>query len=192
MANRRALKRQVLFVQGAGERVHDDWDSKLVASLSAKLGPEYEVRYPRMPDEADPKYARWTAALEQQLKGLDGPVTVVGHSVGGTFLIHYLAEHPPERSVGAIILIAAPFVGQGGWQTDEWQPQRSLGKTLPRGVPIHLYHGLADTTVPPRHAELYAEMIPQAQLHRLADRDHQLNNDLSEVAASIRLFSTGG
>ena len=39
---------------------------------------------------------------------------------------------------------------------------------------------------PPSHADLYASVIPQAQLHWLPGRDHQLNDDLSEVAASIK------
>ena len=53
------MTRQVLFVQGGGEGVHDQWDDKLVASLRRELGPGYEVRYPRMPGEDDPHYAPW-------------------------------------------------------------------------------------------------------------------------------------
>jgi hypothetical protein len=33
---------------------------------------------------------------------------------------------------------------------------------------------------------LYAEAIPYARVRRLANRDHQLNNDLTEVASDIR------
>ena len=33
--------------------------------------------------------------------------------------------------------------------------------------------------------ELVVQVIPQAQVHRLAGRDHQLNNDLSEVAETL-------
>lgn len=177
---------QLLFVQGGGERVHDEWDGKLVASLRAELGPDYEIRYPRMPSEDDPSYATWAATLENELADLDEGAILVGHSVGGTVLINALTEHPPERELGAIVLIAAPFVGEGGWPSADLKPQRALGEKLPRGVPIYLYHGLADATVPASHAELYAHVIPQAYLHRLPDRDHQLNNDLSEVAAVIR------
>jgi hypothetical protein len=36
-----------------------------------------------------------------------------------------------------------------------------------------------------KHAELSAKAIPQAVLRKLAGRDHQLNNDMSEVAADI-------
>ncbi len=52
--------RQILFIQGGGGHdVHDNWDDKLVDSLRRELGDGYEVRYPRMPGEDDPNYARW-------------------------------------------------------------------------------------------------------------------------------------
>jgi hypothetical protein len=50
---------------------------------------------------------------------------------------------------------------------------------------VHVFHGPADRTVPPSHADLYAGAIPQAHLHRLPGWDHQLNDDLSEVATVI-------
>jgi predicted alpha/beta hydrolase family esterase len=136
-----------------------------------------------MPREDDPTYATWKAALENELAALDDGAILVGHSLGGTILINALAENPPERAVGAIFLIAAPFVGEGGWQSDDWKPQRELGARLPRGIPIYLYHGLADDIAPPSHADLFAHAIPQAHLCHLPGRDHQLNNDLSEIAA---------
>ncbi|CAN7360580.1 hypothetical protein [Rhizobium sp. LjRoot258] len=49
------MAKQVLFVQGAGEGVHDRWDTELVASLARELGESYAVRYPRMPGEDDPR-----------------------------------------------------------------------------------------------------------------------------------------
>jgi pimeloyl-ACP methyl ester carboxylesterase len=61
-----------------------------------------------------------------------------------------------------------------------------VGARLPARTPIHLYHGSADDTAPLAHVDLYESAIPGAIVHRLQDRDHQLNNDLSEVAADIR------
>jgi Zinc-binding dehydrogenase len=52
-----AMAHQVLFIQGGGEGTHEEWDNKLVESLERELGPDYAVCYPRMPPEADPKYA---------------------------------------------------------------------------------------------------------------------------------------
>ena len=178
--------RQILFIQGGGAGVHDGWDDKLFESLKRELGEGYEVRYPRMPDEGNPSYARWAPAIHRELADLDEGAVVAGHSVGGTILINALAEQATERDLAAVILISAPFVGRGGWQSDELELPSDLGARLPRGVLVHVFHGLDDETAPPLHAELYARAIPQAQVHRLPGHDHQLNNDLSEVAKAIR------
>jgi pimeloyl-ACP methyl ester carboxylesterase len=113
---------------------------------------------------------------------VEDDAVVIGHSVGGTILVHALEREPPERHLGAIVLLAAPFVGNGGWPGAEFELPSDLGARLPPGVPVHLFHGLEDDTVPPAHADLYARTIPQAQVHRLPGRDHQLGNDLREVA----------
>ena len=180
-----AQVRQILFIQGGGAGAHDEWDDKLVDSLRRELGDGYEVRYPRMPHEDDPSYARWSAPIRREMTALNDGAVVAGHSIGGTILINALAEQSPERDLGAIVLIAAPFVGAGGWPGDEFELPYDLGARLPHGVPVHVFHGLQDETAPPSHADLYARVIPQAQLHRLPGRDHQLNNDLSEVAKTI-------
>lgn len=179
--------RQILFIQGGGAGVHDEWDDKLVESLRRELGSEYEVRYPRMPDEGNPSYARWSTAIRREMAALDDGAVVAGHSVGATILVNALAEQPPDKRLGAIVLIAAPFVGEGGWPTDEFEPASDLGASLPPGAQVHVFHGLQDETAPPSHADLYALAIPQAQVHQLSGRDHQLNNDLSEVAEAIRI-----
>ena len=178
--------RQILFVQGGGEDVHDQWDNKLVESLRRELGPGYEVRYPRMPDEADPRVAVWTNALQGEIATLKDGAIVVGHSLGGTILINVLAEHAPAVELGAIVLIAAPFIGHGGWEIDDIEPVSDLAGRLPAGVPVFLYHGDDDATAPVAHLALYAAAIPHASVRRLANRDHQLDNDLSEVASDIR------
>lgn len=180
------MPRQVLFVQGAGEGTHDAWDDKLVGSLEAELGPQYAVRYPLMPNEAEPLYASWRTALFKKFDELDDNAVLVGHSVGGTFLIHAVAEQRPKRKWGGIFLIAPPFLGDGGWPGDETDPATNLTEALRADVPVFLYHGTADGEVPPEHMKLYAEIIPHAATRALADRDHQLNNDLSELAQDIR------
>ncbi|MFG3301807.1 alpha/beta fold hydrolase [Micromonospora chersina] len=183
--------RQILFIQGGGAGVHDEWDDKLCDSLRRELGNGYEVRYPHMPDEDDPSYARWSAAIRREMAALDGGAVVVGHSVGATILVNALAERPPEQELRAIVLVAAPFVGAGGWPGAEFELPHDLGARLPQGVPVHVFHGLRDETAPPSHADLYARAIPHAQLHLLPGRDHQLNNDLSEVAKAISTDDLG-
>ena len=179
------MQRQLLFIQGGGADAYA-WDRKLVDSLTHSLGPDYESRYPRMPNEDDPDEARWKAVIMQEFAALDDGAILVGHSIGGTILVDLLAEQPPARPPGALVLLAAPFVGEGGWPADGFETRRDLGEKLPPGMPVHLFHGEEDETAPPGHASLYARVVPQARLHLLPGRDHQLGNDLGEVAAAIR------
>ncbi|HKH92050.1 MAG TPA: alpha/beta hydrolase [Gemmatimonadaceae bacterium] len=178
--------RQVLFVQGGGEGVHDQWDNQLVDNLRSELGPTYEIRYPVMPNEADPKYGIWKPALQRELAALDPGAIVIGHSIGGTILIHVLAERTLHSDLGAICLISAPFIGPGGWESDEIEARPDLGEWLPSDVPIYFYHGRDDDSVPIAHVELYANAVPRAQVRRLAGRDHQLDNRITEVATDIQ------
>lgn len=183
------MNKQVLFIQGGGAGVHDGWDNRLVDSLRRELGAGYDVRYPRMPNEADPSYPAWKAALADEIAGLDDGAILIGHSVGATILINALTESPPERRLAGVFLIAAPFIGAGGWPSGEIPPMTDLGARLPADTPIHLYHGGKDDTAPPVHADLYERAIPAAIVHRLPGRDHQLNDDLAEVAADIRALA---
>ena len=166
--------------------MHDQWDNRMVESLSRNLGPDYEIRYPRMPCEDDPQYQRWKPALMQELAQMDDGAILMRHSIGGTVLINVLVEERLDWTPDGIFLISVPFVGEGGWPSDEIRPMSDLGVKLISGVPIYLYHGSQDAMVPAEHLDLYQRAIPQAIVRRLAGSDHQLNNDLSDIAADIR------
>jgi predicted alpha/beta hydrolase family esterase len=182
------MNKQVLFVQGGGAGTYEEWDSKLVDSLRRELGSGYAIRYPRMPNEDEPSYILWKAALAKEIAGLDDGAILIGHSIGATILINVLADAPPKRSAAGVFLIAAPFVGPGGWQSDDIEPMTDLGTRLPQRPPIHLYHGTEDDTAPLAHVDLYERAIPGAIVRRLPGRDHQLNDDLTEVAADVALL----
>lgn len=183
--SRQSEMRQILFIQGGGAGAHDEWDDKLVASLERELGDAYEVRYPRMPDEGSPTCDAWGSAIQAQVADLTEGAVLVGHPVGATLLVQALADQPPLSRVAGIVLVGAPFVGDGGWPSEQLELRRDLGARLPPSAQVHVFHGLDDTTAPPSHADLYARVIEQAQVHLLTGRDHQLDDDLSEVARVI-------
>ena len=184
------MPRHILFVQGAGAGTHDQWDNKLVESLEHKLDKGDTICYPRMPNEGDPHYSDWKAALLKQLDGLVDNAILIGHSVGGTVLLHVLADAAPKFRPGALILIAPPFIGEGGWPSDDIKPRAELAQSLPSGLPILIFHGYDDQIVPPAHAQLYAEAIPGLTIHALPHRNHQLSNDATEMAQAIRALPT--
>lgn len=181
------MARRVLFIQGAGEGAHEA-DARMAADLQAQLGPGYRVDCPVMPDEADPARAVWAQRLMELMAGDDRPV-VVGHSAGGLHLMLALAEAAAAPALAALLLIAAPYCGEGGWKIEGYDLPDDLTERLPPSLPVRLYHGDHDEVVPFAHLDLYARALPRATARRLQNRDHQLNEDLSEVAADIRALS---
>jgi predicted alpha/beta hydrolase family esterase len=183
------LIRHVLFVQGGGKGTHDAWDNKLVASLKKALGSGYSVHYPRMPDEDSPDAAAWKKEIARALSKLGDAAILVGHSVGGAILVDYLADGDPDARPAAVFLVAAPFIGDGGWPSGDLRPTREAAAKLPAALPLYLYRGDDDDTVPSSHLEMFAKALPRAIVRRLEGRDHQLNDDLSEVAHDIKQAS---
>lgn len=179
------MARDILFIQGGGADTHDHWDSKLVDSLKQALGQRYWVHYPRMPNEDDPAYASWKTAIAANIDRLGDGLILVAHSIGAMILVNALAAGTPNYSLNGLFLIGTPFIGEDGWSSKEIVPRKNLGARLPADMPVFLYHGDQDDTVPIDHADLYAQAIPQAKIKRLKGRDHQLNNDVSEIAHDI-------
>ena len=179
------MKKQVLFIQGAGEGAYDE-DEKLAVSLRDLLGSEYYVHYPRMPEEEGQGYEAWRAQISKELAALDDEIILVGHSLGCSMLLKYISEEKVENSVAGVFLIAAPYWGAGGWQMDEFKLDEDHTSKLLKAVPVFFYHSRDDDIVPFTHLALHAEKFPQATIREFDGRGHQFNNDLSEVAADIK------
>lgn len=174
----------ILFIQGGGEGAYDA-DKLLTDYLEKSLGDTYTVLYPPMPDEEDPDYEKYKSTISGELKAIKGPVVLVGHSLGSCFLLKYLSEEEIRPSVAGIFLAATPYWGEGGWLYEGFRLRKDFVGRLPE-APLFLYHGTNDEIVPFGHLSCYAKILPHAHLHSLAGRDHQLNNDLSELVQDIQ------
>ncbi len=182
-------KKQVLFIQGAGEGAYAV-DGELVTSLREALGADYMVLYPQMPEE-DAGYAAWKARLAQELAALAGMVAVVGHSAGCSVLLRYLSEEGIAQPLAGLFLIAAPYWGVGGWPDDAFPLDERRASKMLQALPIFFYHGRDDDIVPFAHLALHADSFPQATIRAFEECGHQFNNDLSAVAADIRRMTKG-
>jgi predicted alpha/beta hydrolase family esterase len=168
----------VVLLQGAGEGAHDA-DAELARSLQQHLGEGFRVEFPTMPREGDPDFDRWRPAIAAAVEGAE---VLVGHSLGGYFLLKYLAANPSPtaRFVG---IIAAPFPnGDADWVFDGFELPEDFAAALPEHVV--LYASEDDEVVPFAHRDLYAAAIPQSVTHTTTG-GHQLGGDLSAVAADI-------
>jgi hypothetical protein len=56
------MKKQILFIQGARQGAYDK-DKKLLESLQDELRSNYQIYYPKMPNEASPHTERGSILL---------------------------------------------------------------------------------------------------------------------------------
>jgi predicted alpha/beta hydrolase family esterase len=187
------MSTSVVFVQGGGGGAHAE-DARLAESLAEALGEGFAVDYPCMPDEGEPDAARWAPviadAIARAAAASDGPIVLVGHSIGGYVLVKQLAEAPPDVALAAVALIAAPFPSADpDWVFEGFDLPDDLGDRL-AGIPVVLYASEDDQIVPFAHRERYARALPHA-LKRTTTGGHQLDDDLRVVADDIRRLIGG-
>ena len=175
----------LLFIQGGGKGAYDA-DKKLVSYLQKALSREYEIIYPRMPDEDDPNYEVYKAKIDKELKRIEGELILVGHSLGACFLLKYLAENDIDKTISGLFLLSTPFWGEGGWQYEGFSLDNQLAAKKTADIPVFFYQGTKDEIVPFSHLSLYRKKFPQATFREITGRGHQLNNDLSPVARDIQ------
>jgi predicted alpha/beta hydrolase family esterase len=185
---------QVLFIQGAGSAGAHEEDRALADSLSEHLGGNYRVRYPLMPNEAEPDFVAWRQTIEAEMAEIGAPAFLVGHSIGASVLARiFSSDNPIARTCRGLFLASAPFWHDDAfWRWDECALPQDASSHFPAGLPVHLYHGEDDPFVPFAHMALYGAMLPQAVQHPLAGRDHQLNEDFSEIARDIAWIEAAG
>lgn len=182
--NNTSTPHTVIFIHGAGETAYEE-DEPLAVSLQAALSGHYHVAYPHMPASFEATYDDWAAPIVTELSRVEGPVTFVGHSVGGSVLLKHLCDTPVERAAG-LYVVAAPFWGADDfWSWDEAALPLDAAARLSYLPRLFLYHAVDDEVVPVAQLELYERLLPHAKLRKLDAGGHQLGNDLSLVAADM-------
>lgn len=180
------MRKQVLFVHCGGSQGLHEGSNDLVNYMRDRLGREYEVLYPIMPDPESPEYLLWKLILAREITRLEGSPILVGHSLGGSVLLKYLSEEAPDKSISGLFLIAAPYWGKQDWQADEYILREDFSSGL-AGIPqIFLYHSLNDEVVPFSHLKFYAEKLPFAVIRESGNRRHLFYTGLPELVADIR------
>ena len=178
------MAKQVLFIHGGGGGAYEA-DATLAESLRNALGPDYEVRYPQMPNEEEADYQTWKRIINENADEMGKGAILVGHSIGASVIAKVLTDSNPPPIAGAF-LISGPFWHEDDfWRWDEVALSADAAKRAPRNVPIFLYHGEADEFVPFAHLAMYAKALPNAVVRPLPGRNHQINNDMTEVARDI-------
>ena len=72
-----------------------DWKD----GLQEKLGEDFTVYIPQMPNKQNAQYEEWKILFEKVVKLLDDYIVLIGHSMGGIFLAKYLSENNIHKKI---------------------------------------------------------------------------------------------
>ena len=175
----------VLFIQGGGTGAYSE-DAQLADALKIALGIKYDVRFPRMPAEANPNVESWKKKISSELSQMRGKAILVAHSVGGSLLLRYLSEEKVEKPIDGLYLLAAPSWDQDRWNFDDLKLPPDIAEKLAEIPRLFFYHCRDDDVVPFAHLALHAARIPRAVTRVFDTGGHQFRNDLTSVASDIR------
>lgn len=113
-----------------------------------------------------------TRKLIAEVKNIDGPLVLVGSSMGG-----HVATAAAETLGAAGLFLLAPAFYLPGYE--ELTPP-------PPGMPIWIVHGWRDDVVPAENSIRFARQC-RATLH-LIDGDHRLTDNIDRINDYLRQF----
>ena len=158
-------------------------------ALQEKLGNEYEVIAPKMPNKSNAKYIEWKIWFEKYLPFVNDGVILLGHSMGGSFLAKYLSEEKFPKKIHATFLVSAPYDIDEDRALVEFVPPDSLSLLEEQGGEVFLYHSKDDPLVPFGELEKYQRALPKARVHTFEDRGHFGQEEFSEIIQDLQSLS---
>ncbi|RJQ14631.1 hypothetical protein C4553_00995 [Candidatus Parcubacteria bacterium] len=160
-----------------------DWK----ATLGERLGPDFEVIQPNMPNKQNAKYLEWKIWFEKFIPFLEPEVTLIGHSLGGLFLAKYLFENKFPRKIKGVFLVAAvyDYEDEHSYLADFTLP-KELSLFEKQANKIFLYHSKDDNVVPFADFEKYQNELKGAVVRAFQDRGHFNQEELPEIVKDIK------
>ncbi len=159
------------------------------STLQESLGERFDVLAPKMPGADNAQYALWSLWFSRIIPLLHDNLILIGHSLGGIFLVRYLGENAIDLPIRATILIAPPF----GDTPDESLASFRLPEDTSslfthfskQAGEVHILHSTDDPVVPYEHAARFKETLQGATLHTFEDRKHFNDAEFPELVSLL-------
>ena len=90
------LRDESTFDPLRNDRRSKRWHRQLETTL-----PGWEILRPQMPNDVNAQYIEWEVYFEKVIPYIKPGAVLVGHSLGGTFLLKYLAAHEIPVRLGS-------------------------------------------------------------------------------------------
>jgi predicted alpha/beta hydrolase family esterase len=180
----KSLKSDAIDESALGRTEKEGWKD----TLGRKLGRNYDVLYPEMPNWMNAKYLEWKIWFEKLSAFFTEPVVLIGHSLGGIFLARYLSENVSPKKVKAVFLIAAPYSrGNDAESIGDFITPASLSKITRQCPDIFIYHSQDDPIVPFKgNYEHYVSALPGAHGVVFKNKKHFNQATFPELVRAIK------
>jgi len=151
--------------------------------LRGKLGNNYEVIQPIMPNKNNAQFNEWKLWFGKFIPFLNDEVILIGHSLGGVFLAKYLSENQFPKKIKAVFLIGAVYN-----KDSEGCPVSSF--SLPKKLDLQtentmIYHSIDDPVVPFSALEQYKKALPYAHTRIFNNMGHFNQEEFPELVEDI-------
>jgi pimeloyl-ACP methyl ester carboxylesterase len=206
----------IIYLHGFASSSHSGKATYLGERLRAR-GLEVVTPDLNLPDFSTLTVSRMLEQTRALIDAAEGPVTLIGSSLGGYVAVNAAAAWP-NRVANAVLLAPAldfsedGLSGPQGGSLEEWKRDGAItifhfgyGRMMPIHyglyedarrynamnadvrMPILVFQGTRDTAVSPLTVERWARSRPNVDLH-LLDDDHQLTASLPYIWEKVATF----
>ncbi|MEA3453008.1 MAG: alpha/beta fold hydrolase [Patescibacteria group bacterium] len=159
-------------------------------SLEERLGDNFEVISPKMPNKENARYIEWKIWFEKFFPLFNDEIIFIGHSLGGLFLVKYLSENSFPKKVKGIFLVGTPFDSADSEYTlVDFSLSNELNKL--KEYNIYFYQSEDDPVVPAVDMEKYKKLLPMANFILFEDRGHFGQEEFPEIVETIKSLARG-
>ena len=156
-------------------------------NLSNRLGKDFEVISPRMPNSMNAKYKEWKIMFEKLFPFLKNNLVLLGHSLGGIFLAKYLSENKFPKKIKATFLVAAPYDDKTVKDSlGDFKLPKKLDKFQKQGGKIFLYQSKNDPFVSLVDLEKHRKSLPGAKAVIFKNKGHFYQTEFPEIVRDIK------
>ncbi|MEQ8284169.1 alpha/beta hydrolase [Thalassospira sp.] len=187
------MHRDFIFIHSAGNQDGQNGSKPFLGRLETALARQFKMIAPDMPDPELPDCTKWLDEIGQALSDLRPGSILLGHSLGGSTILQYLARNPQilgeNSSLSAAFIVAAPFWGLEDWEISDFSLSDAEVMTLQDQKSLFFCQSRDDLIVPFAHLDIYAGHFPGATIIALEDAGHSMaDGDIDALLEKINLM----
>lgn len=154
--------------------------------LQEKLGDEYQVLLPAMPNKTNARYSEWKVWFDHFSDLIADDCILIGHSMGAVFLAKYLSQHAFPVKIKATILVATPYNDESDEDLGDFKLDSITDLFKSQAGAVFIINGNDDPVILTTDIQKYKDDLPDAQFLTIPASDHFMRVDFPEMTNILK------